>query len=93
MDFETGLPSLPEGYFWRVKSASSLLTAPKVQLRKKMWIGSYVVDDAWTLDEFHSAEQEVRYLAMMIWDRQRAEQERILGLARVVGDYPPKRLS
>lgn len=42
LDSITGLPKVPEGYFWRVKK--SLHPYGYVQLRKKLFIGSFLVE-------------------------------------------------
>lgn len=89
IDIETGLPKLPENFFWRVREGS--LSTDRVELRKKLRFGSvkvdsrvarYYADDGAVLDP----RDEILRLAKRIfgefndpWTEYR-------------GDYPPKSL-
>ena len=89
IDETTGLPALPEGYFWRVRQGS--LYMDHLELRKRIWFGSWKVHE--------------RVLPYYDKDRKRLDpKETILRYARSImgefhnpwdnfyGDYPPKKL-
>lgn len=88
-DVNTGLPELPEGYFWRVRIGSMHMTY--VELRKKSWFGSlrvqrrrarYYDGDGEVLDP----REEIITLAMSIM------KEFNDPWTPFYGDYPPKKL-
>jgi len=86
MDEATGLPVLPEGYFWRV-------TWPRdgfwqVQLRKRTWYGSRCV--AWTCGRYEMTAGKVKELAGYVL-KYKFEKEPVHEM-HLVGDYPPKTL-
>lgn len=39
-----GLPALPEGYFWRIKNGFYADHAMRIEIRKKLWVGSWRID-------------------------------------------------
>lgn len=91
-DFETVVPELPEGYFFRV-TKSILGIYPWVQLRKKRRLGSSVEDEIWSSDEFPNIEAEVEHLMIVLSDRLNDRLYRCSTQTRLMGDYPPKVLN
>lgn len=93
---ETGLPHVPEGYFWRMRSNSFGLTWT-LDLRKKMrWgsrsIRSLTVAAPDRTDKFPTTddwEHYIRLEAAEMWSYEFNDQSG----SRYLGDYPPKRLS
>lgn len=89
IDAGTGLPELPEGYFWRVKTGP-LGIFPWVELRKKTRFGSKKIDGSWwSGNNFRSIEAEIVYLASRIFEQFEVAQERE-SKYHLIGDYPPK---
>lgn len=91
IDPDTGMPVVPEGYFWRVKPGQ--MYAVIVELRRKwFWGFTHCVED--TLGDDLS-EDGIRNLAAYVlnkWEQraiQKREREEIRAL---FGDYPPKKL-
>ena len=87
MDEATGLPALPEGYFWRVTRPSRGYW--QVQLRKRTRHGSRCV--AWTGSRFEMTASQVKELAGYVlkykFEKGPAHENHL------VGDYPPKTLN
>lgn len=86
MDEATGLPTLPEGYFWRVTRPSRGYW--QVQLRKCTWYGSRCV--AWTESQHEMTASKVKELAGYVLEY-KFEKEPVHEM-HLVGDYPPKTL-
>lgn len=82
---ETGLPELPEGYFWRVKESFGQFT--NFQIRKKLLFGSVLVTEgvteSWKLNDLH-----FRWMANYTYGKFDLR----AGAYKYMGDYPPKRL-
>lgn len=84
-DDDINLPALPEGQFWRVKTDS--LGAVVVELRRKGIFGSsHLVDNAYP-DVVNL--KEIQYAACRVVVRGRGRKAE----NRLLGDYPPKKLS
>lgn len=89
IDSATGLPELPEGYFWRVRTGS--LSRDYLDLRKKTWYGSKVIDNR--VLRYYDGEGNVIEPRVEILNRAK----RIYGefenpWDEYYGDYPPKKL-
>lgn len=87
MDPNTGMPEVPEGYFWRVKRGGYYKL--EVQLRKRwFWQFSHSVESC-PLDD--ATEWGVVNNAAYILERWN---KRTLGptVSGLLGDYPPKKL-
>ena len=82
IDAETGLPKIPEGYFWRVVRAAGWHPV-EVQLRYQ--------DELVRYKATFGTEEHVRSTALHIW-QDFAEGGRSGVIDRLVGDYPPKKL-
>lgn len=86
IDDVTGLPELPEGYFWRIANRVSIYI--DVEIRKKTWIGSKMVTQKVTTISDASA-RRIRTLAEL------AHRD-VFGdgasWRQILGDYPPKKL-
>ncbi len=83
----TGLPILPDGYFWRV---TTVYSHPMIQLRKRTWRGSKVIDDRHILPLYHEGtEAAIRYAAETLLTNRDAS---AVIQMRYSGDYPPKKL-
>lgn len=94
IDVRTGLPLLPEGYFWRVNLATDSYGVFKffeVALRKKRWLGSTLeIKKTCHVRKYGNVSNKERIKdaakeAYVSWKRE----EEALNMA---GDYPPKRL-
>lgn len=88
-DISTGLPKLPEGYFWRVRASSLQLTY--VELRKKTWLGSRQVHRRLTnyydkMGNVLDPREEIVTRAVSIMKEFNDPWEPFYG------DYPPKKL-
>ena len=87
MDEATGLPAVPEGYFWRVTRPSRGYW--QVQLRKRTWYGSRCV--AWTGSRYGMTASKVKDLAGYVlkykFEKGPAHENHL------VGDHPPKTLN
>lgn len=87
MDEATGLPAVPEGYFWRVARPQEGYW--QVQLRKRAWYGSRCV--AGTASRFEMTSRKVKELAGYVL-KYKFEKEPVHEM-HLVGDYPPKTLN
>ena len=88
-DTETGLPELPEGYFWRVVEGADHITY--VELRKKAWLGSRRVDrrSCRYYNEYHDVlDPRDEILSCALWIMKEFHDP----WAEFYGDYPPKSL-
>lgn len=97
MDDATGLPATPDGMFFRVCRGRVLRGYWYVELRRKTWYGSRVVEstpldwDAETKRDVMSRESIVYNAGYVMWKlRERPEYTHDLSL---LGDYPPKTLN
>lgn len=85
IDLSTGLPELPEGYFWRVKESFGQFV--KFQIRKKLLLGSSLivesVTESWELNDGH-----FRFMAQHTYGKFDGR----TGARKYIGDYPPKKL-
>lgn len=95
LDKSTGLPEVPEGYFWRIKrwNYGHGPYSLRVELRRRLAFGlSVAVEDSLSRhteeDILRSANQVLRLSAARIENR-RTINER----DKFVGDYPPKSLT
>jgi hypothetical protein len=92
MDENTGLPELPEGYFFRVTPWSGRNRYEydlEVQLRRKLFIGSTKIDMALATNNPHriyEAARMVKQRAMKVIYKEPGD------IYKYVGDYPPKKL-
>lgn len=86
IDPRTGLPEVPEGYFWRVKPSSGSYIL--VELRKKTWLGSTCVE--WSVVRKDKASKyEIIFVAHYVMEKwHKVEPD----LSHFYGDYPPKSL-
>lgn len=87
MDEATGLPTLPEGYFYRIKKWNHGTFDLAVQVRRRFWGVSYKVSERLAQADHDS----------IVWGAQRARQMAfpkpvVDHIIEFVGDYPPKRL-
>lgn len=88
-DTFTGLPGLPKGYFWRVRRGSAEYL--RLQMRKKTWFGSAVVE--WSVTERHKASPtELREAASCILRKLERRSTQGADWKKYLGDYPPKML-
>ena len=86
MDEATGLPAVPEGYFWRVTEPQG--GGWSVQLRKRTWYGSRCA--AGTVTRCEMTASKVKELAGYVL-KYKFEKEPVHEM-HLVGDYPPKTL-
>lgn len=89
IDETTGLPELPEGYFWRIKK--DIYPFAQVQIRKQGRFFSYKKYSSPLYRsslEYPRAIVKTAEYAIESWQRQ----NKILGDNDVYGDYPPKKL-
>ena len=84
MDEATGLPTVPEGYFWRVTRPQGRFW--QVQLRKRTWYGSRRV--AWAVYQHEMTASKVNELAGYVL-KYKVKKEPAHEM-HLVGDYPPK---
>lgn len=94
IDIATGLPELPEGFFWRVK-ANSWIEWYMLELRRKTWFGSIRITNRHI--EPTRVELSPRHIQREAGWLIGTEKAKIgLGLiekpASLLGDYPPKKL-
>ena len=82
IDDSTGLPKLPDGYFWRVCSPS----IPEIQIRKKTWFGrsSLVSWDYLPGRVFN--DKDVRNAAVSLFQWTWTTKNNLFG------DYPPNKI-
>lgn len=97
IDERTGLPKLPEEYFWRVYATYRRMYERQsitVELRKKVWFWSVEVshDSTWVSTAPYTPEDDVKYLAAELAKRFYSVIYRD-DLSYLNGDYPPKALS
>ena len=87
IDTYTGLPVVPDGHFWRIKKGVG--NCLRVQLRKRIWFGSSVVE--WGVVSFSKASpEELSWTAN--WVLKELARKRSRGWKKYIGDYPPKKL-
>lgn len=90
IDDATGMPVVPEGFFWRVKRGGFYRL--NVQLRQKfLWVLSLEVDSCPTDD---GSEWGVSNIAAYILHKWEERNNRVTGtgVRHLLGDYPPKKL-
>lgn len=93
MNQTTGLPDLPEGYFWRIRETYRGSENIRVEIRKRRIIGSKRI-------EWHPvSKSEVnpsRILSAaeyaLMWMRDGGFDSKGTAWKQHVGDYPPKKL-
>lgn len=95
IDKNTGLPEVPEGYFWRVKKFNydySRYTVD-VQLRHRIW-GGFSTEVANLLAEGNAESiLNAALTVLRMWGREINAQAKRDEREQFIGDYPPKRLS
>lgn len=91
IDEATGLPVLPDGYFFRVKTGTFDIF-PWVELRQKLWIFSVRIAGKWSASQFSSVEAKISWLAFRLWEDFEACRVEVEASIRLSGDYPPKKL-
>lgn len=91
VDPSTGLPLLPEGYFFRVAKYRFGESNLEVHLRKKTRFGSTMLysRDTVGLTPELTLKQTITQLAERIYRLYREDLE----IEALIGDYPPKRLT
>ena len=84
MDEATGLPTVPEGYFWRITRPQGRFW--QVQLRKRTWRGSRCVAETASRCEMtaSSVKELAGYVLKYKFEKEPAHE------MHLVGDYPPK---
>lgn len=93
IDPETGLPAVPEGYFWRISETSSA-DWWRIELRKRRrWGSRRIAADhrlypAWDFDTPELFEDGARRRAAVLWVDHFAAKD----AQKYLGDYPPKAL-
>lgn len=87
----TGMLKVPEGYFWRVTSSGGLFRIPLVQLRKRVWKFSYLVDETGILDH-ELTPSGILESAEYILSNQEKWAKHAEAVNKYYGDYPPKKL-
>lgn len=90
----TGLPEVPEGYFWEVTPAYTQGLF-RLKLRKKLfWIFNETVE--WTIADDpmtdSSLYEDALYLLSLWRGREQAAKREADTFSRYVGKYPPKTL-
>lgn len=94
IDPNTGMPTLPEGYFWRVKKNSDSYWLLDIQVRRQIWVGSILV--SW-IHSMLGTEAEVLHQAAQLRQsgtlefKLRAHSRKKHVNPKVLGDYPPNR--
>lgn len=94
IDARTGLPLLPEGYFWRVSLATDSYGFHKffvVELRKKWWLGSLLeLKKTSNINRYGnvSNKERIKDTAKEMYVNWKGEDAAF----NLTGDYPPKRL-
>lgn len=86
IDESTGLPELPEGYFWRVTPGSGSRYV-YLQMRKRRWLGSKLIDDSILRKSEITVELVQRRATKILLDFNPDSDYK-----KFVGDYPPKKL-
>ena len=91
---KTGLPELPDGYFWRVSNGSSSAYL-RVQIMERRRFGSHVAE--WSACEAsavdHRGASEILSTAEYVLRKWRGPDAKDIGVSRLLGDYPPKTLT
>lgn len=93
IDPNTGMPEVPEGYFWRVKK--SLLTGDTftdVELRVKWFFMSYVVASHPIYNSHVSAQSILEAAEYIMLYSAWSERRRGETKEHLYGDYPPNKL-
>lgn len=93
IDNETGLPELPEGYFWRVKETYKGSTYLRVEIRKRGLIGSRRIE--WhPVEKSRASDFEIKRAAeyALVWKNQGGFDSSGDRWKKFVGNYPPKKL-
>lgn len=87
IDQNTGLPGLPDGFFWRItRGAGSEYV--ELQIRRRRWFGSKKCAD-WPIQKSRVSVRTILEAAQYALDRFDKSGKRH---KRFVGDYPPKKL-
>lgn len=91
IDPATGLPELPEGYFWRIKKDSA---GTRTHLMKKRAFGiSTSVHSRYIFPRYYpTAREAMRGTAQKVLDESWEKVREQVILSKLVGGYPPKRL-
>lgn len=87
IDKETGMPVLPEGYFWRVTRGRGSQYV-YLQMRKRRWLGSKAVDESIIRKHEVTAELVVTRARRILLDFNPDSDYK-----QFVGDYPPNKLA
>lgn len=91
IDPATGMPELPEGYFWRVKQGYAY--AINVQLRKRvMGRLSVVVENSVNDDPTPWGVRNLAAYVLYRWETSTARKQEEAAIQNLYGDYPPKKL-
>lgn len=88
-DATTGLPELPEGYFWRVRPGS--LHMDKLELRKRVWFFS-ILQDSRVLHYYTDTQRVLDPRDEILRAARKILKEFVNPWEAFYGDYPPKRL-
>lgn len=92
IDAETGMPVLPEGYFWRVRADRDSSGYIDVQIRRKFWIFSRaVVSTCSSKKNVKSGETILADAAYLVRNKFKTPTEP-KPWEHFLGDYPPKKL-
>jgi len=91
-DTDTGLPKVPEGYFWRV--CQSMLGVDKLQLRKKTWYGSRKIDERMLQFYYKDSRTVMPPQESILWSAEAISKEADFNdpWTAFRGDYPPKKV-
>lgn len=90
----TGLPELPNGYFWRI-AIDTYHRVPALYIRRKLWIGSREVCHAsiydYSKDKTYTTKQilDRAVHSLAVFEDDRDDNARTEAL---IGNYPPKKL-
>ena len=87
---ETGLPEVPEGYFWRIQQGA--FSIYRIELRRKRWIGSARVDSA-ILDYYDAHRQVLEPRVEAFRKAQNIMKEFNDPWVELLGDYPPRNIN
>ena len=96
IDEETGLPVLPEGFFWRVYKSHSNSKHYRVGVFYRTWLGrrKLVHREAWSAGSLHKISPEdirdTAHHALRQWDKHTGPESD--DWKSLLGDYPPKKL-
>lgn len=88
IDESTGLPELPEGYFWRVKE--SVGDYLRIQMRRRVFFWSEVVEWSGVNKNIASKfeiQMAAKHVLLLVQEKKVDPKWR-----KYLGDYPPKKL-